>query len=269
MRFTVFGLGEAGSRIAADLARAGAEVHGFDPADVETPEGVIRHPEPSEAVPGADVIMAVTAATDARTAMQQASGHIGKQALYADLATADPSLKQDLAAIAARQGILFADVALMAPVPGRGLSTPALSSGTGASAFARFVNPLGGNVEPIGDGAGQAAGRKLLRSIVTKGLTALLIESLEAGRATDDLPWLWEHLVGELTNLDSAFLERMLTGTGTHVERRLVEMESARRHLDALGVGSEMTRAVVVRLRRVQREGLSGLEELVTRRTGY
>lgn len=29
-RITVFGLGEAGSVIAADLAKAGAEVHGYD-----------------------------------------------------------------------------------------------------------------------------------------------------------------------------------------------------------------------------------------------
>src|SRR4051812_36894297 len=34
MRIAVFGLGEAGSAIGADLATAGAEVHGYDPAPV-------------------------------------------------------------------------------------------------------------------------------------------------------------------------------------------------------------------------------------------
>ena len=39
-RICVFGLGEAGSLIAADLAAAGVEVHGYDPAGVATPPGV-------------------------------------------------------------------------------------------------------------------------------------------------------------------------------------------------------------------------------------
>ena len=262
MRFTVFGLGEAGSRIAADLARAGADVHGFDPADVETPPGVIRHREASSAAARADLVLAVTAASDARLAMDQAWTEIGPGALYADLSTAAPGLKQDLAATADHKGVRFADVALMAPVPGRGLSTPALASGTGASDLARRVNVLGGRVEAIGDRAGQAAGRKLLRSVVTKGLSSLLIESLEAGRAADDLPWLWEHLVDQLTTLDRAFLERMLEGTLVHVDRRLVEMEAAREHLHALGVEADMTQAVIARLRRIREEGLGGLEKL-------
>lgn len=263
MRFTVLGLGEAGSRIATDLARAGAEVYGFDPADVETPAGVVRHSEPFPAVAGADLVLAVTPSSDARIAMDQAWDQIASGSLYADLSTAAPRLKRELAAVAADKGVSFADVALMAPVPGRGLSTPALASGTGASRFAGVVNPLGGRVEAIGDQAGRAAGRKLLRSIVTKGLTALLIESLEAGRAADDADWLWDHLVGQLTTLDRAFLERMLEGTPVHADRRLVEMEAAQSHLETLGVGSEMTRAVVARLRLVQTEGLEGLEELV------
>jgi 3-hydroxyisobutyrate dehydrogenase-like beta-hydroxyacid dehydrogenase len=261
-RITVFGLGEAGSGIAADLARAGADVHGFDPADVDTPVGVVRHPDPILAVGGAGMVMAVTAASDAEVAMAQAWEAVAVGTVYADLSTSSPRLKQNLATNAAQKGVAFADVALMAPVPGRGLSTPALASGTGARDFALAVNPMGGRVEAIGVEAGQAAGRKLLRSIVTKGLTALVIESLEAGKAADDLPWLWEHLVGQLTDLDEAFLRRMLSGTEVHVDRRLVEMESAREHLQDLGVGSEMTEAVVARLRRVREEGLGGLADL-------
>ncbi|HET6951830.1 MAG TPA: hypothetical protein VFI47_15725, partial [Acidimicrobiales bacterium] len=55
--FCVFGLGEAGSLIAGDLADAGVEVHGYDPADVATPPGVVRHPEPGAAVARADVVL--------------------------------------------------------------------------------------------------------------------------------------------------------------------------------------------------------------------
>ena len=40
MKVAVFGLGEAGSLISADLAAAGVEARGYDPADVADPEGV-------------------------------------------------------------------------------------------------------------------------------------------------------------------------------------------------------------------------------------
>ena len=132
MRVTVFGLGEAGSPIAADLARVGVEVHGFDPADAVTPEGVHRHDLPTSAVAGAELVLAITAAADAKAAMAQAWELIGPEVVYADLATSSPQLKLELAGIAAERGVTFADVALMGPVAGQGLSTPALVSGPGA-----------------------------------------------------------------------------------------------------------------------------------------
>ena len=85
MRFTVFGLGEAGSLIAADLAAAGEEVRGFDPADVTTPAG--RRPlrrSSARAVAEAAVVLALTASADAPTALCQALDEIPESAIYAD-----------------------------------------------------------------------------------------------------------------------------------------------------------------------------------------
>ena len=50
LRVAVLGLGEAGARLAADLAAAGADVHGYDPLQGGTPE---------EAVAGSDVVLSV------------------------------------------------------------------------------------------------------------------------------------------------------------------------------------------------------------------
>ena len=260
MRVTVFGLGEAGSLIAADLAKAGAEVHGYDPADVETHDDVTRHTSPGPAVKGAVLVLAVTAAADAQKAIAQAWDEMKRGTVYADLSTAPPGLKEDLADTAALRGLPFADVALMAPVPGSGLSTPALASGPGAERYAEIVNGLGGAVEAIGDRPGDAAARKLLRSVVTKGLTSILIESLEAAEAHGDREWLWHHLVELLTNADETLLRRLLEGTPRHIDRRIVEMESARSFLESLGVEPTMTAATAERLRRVRTEGMPGSE---------
>lgn len=255
---TVFGLGEAGSLIARDLAEAGAQVQAYDPADVDTPDGVTRHAEPGPAVKGSTLVLAVTAASDAQKAIAQAWDEMKRGTVYADLSTAPPGLKEDLADTAALRGLPFADVALMGTVPGNGLGTPALASGPGAERYAELVNDLGGTVKVIGDRPGDAAGRKLLRSVVTKGLTTTLIESLEAAEAHGDHEWLWAHLVELLTSTDETLLRRLLEGTPKHIDRRIVEMESAQSFLESLGVRPTMTAATVERLRRVRTDGMPG-----------
>ena len=252
MRITVFGLGEAGSAIAADLAMAGAEVHGYDPAAVPTPEGVTRHGEPGPSVRGSGLVMAITAAADAQKAIAQAWGDMKRGIVYADLSTAPPAFKEDLADTAALRGLRFADVALMAPVPGNGIATPALVSGPGAESYADIVGPLGGEIEVMSDRPGDAAGRKLLRSVATKGLTAVLMESLEAAAAHGDAEWMWAHLVEFVTAADEGLMQRLIEGTPRHVDRRIVEMESARAFLESLDVDPKMTRATVEALRRVK-----------------
>ncbi len=260
MRVTVFGLGEAGSLIASDLAEAGVEVHGFDPADVDTPHGITRHTVPGPAVKGSTLVLAVTAAADAQKAIAQAWNEMKRGTVYADLSTAPPGLKEDLADTAALRGLSFADVALMGTVPSNGLGTPALASGPGAQTYAELVNDLGGAVEVISDRPGDAAARKLLRSVFTKGLTSTLIESLEAAEAHGDREWLWPHLVELLTNADEALLRRLLEGTPRHIDRRIIEMESAQSFLESLGISPTMTAATVERLRRVRTEGMPGSE---------
>jgi 3-hydroxyisobutyrate dehydrogenase-like beta-hydroxyacid dehydrogenase len=255
---TVFGLGEAGSLIAADLAAAGATVRGYDPADVATPSGVERFDDPREAVRKARLVMAITAAADAQAAIAQAWDVIGRGTIYADLATAPPSLKEDLNDTATLRGLPFADVALMATVPGRGLSTPALASGPGAAAYADLVNPLGASVEVLGDEPGQAAMRKFLRSVFVKGMTSTLIEAMEAAEAAGESDWFWEHITATIEDADEQLLHRLITGTRTHALRRRKEMEAAAQLLEVLEVDPIMTAAAAERLRRVEDDGQPG-----------
>lgn len=254
MRIAVFGLGEAGGVIASDLGRAGAEVNAFDPAQVDTPPGVTRHDSPGSAVDGAGLVLGVTAAADSTNAILQARDRIQHGAQYADLATSSPELKRQLASIAADRGVLFTDVALMAPVPLRGVSTPALASGPGAAAFAEAINQLGGQVEVVGGEAGVAAARKLLRSVVTKGLAGLIRESLAAARAVGEEDWARSHVLELLETTDEAFLHRLLQGTVTHAERRLAEMEAAAAFLADCGVPADMTAGTIEHLRRALHE---------------
>ncbi|HYZ97610.1 MAG TPA: DUF1932 domain-containing protein, partial [Acidimicrobiales bacterium] len=230
---------------------AGVEAHGHDPADVATPAGVARHDDPRAAAAGAGLVLAVTAAADATGALTQALGAIPRGAVYADLSTAAAGLKRRLAGIAADAGLGFADVALMAPVPGTGLRTQALASGPGAKEFVELMAPLGMPVEHAGDEPGFAATRKLLRSVVMKGLAAVLIESMEAAEAAGLAAETWDNIVGQITAADEALLRRLVDGTPHHAARRTEEMEAAAELLADLGVDPTMTRATIAHLRRL------------------
>jgi len=256
MRIGVFGLGEAGGLIAADLAGAGLRVKAFDPADVTTPEGVFRCDTPAHAVVDANVVIALTAAADATAALEQAYGDIPADAIYADFSTAAASLKAALAARAMQRHIAFADVALLSVVPGNGLRTRALASGPGADRFVQIFQSVGMPVDSLGGDAGEAATRKLLRSVFMKGLAGVMIEALQAAERAELSAWLWDNLTTEIANADASLVRRLVTGTGPHAERRLHEMEASVELLRELGVDPVMTQGTVENLRRVMNHGL-------------
>jgi 3-hydroxyisobutyrate dehydrogenase-like beta-hydroxyacid dehydrogenase len=250
VRIAVLGLGEAGAALAADLLVAG-EVTGYDPADRPTPEGVIRSDDPAAAVAGAALVLAVTPASGASAALDSVLDALVPGTIYADLSTASPGQKRRLAATA---GGRFVDVALMAPVPGNGIRTPALAAGPAAEAFAAMLRPLGMPVDVVGPDAGRATTRKLLRSVVMKGLAQLLIEAQTAAEAAGLADEVAEGLVAQLSSVDEALVQRLITGTPRHAPRRLEEMEATVELLAELGVDSTMSQATVARLRQIAAE---------------
>ena len=232
--FAVLGLGEAGGRLAADLAAAGVVVRGYDPvAAITGPDGVARVSDPASAVAGATVVLCVATAAAARNAAAVALSGMRRGAVYADLNTAAPELKRELATLADGAGVLFADVALLGAVPARGLRTPALASGPGATAFAAAFEPLGMPVDVISAQAGDAAALKLLRSVFMKGLAAAALESLAAAEAAGHREWL-ERQLGDV--ITPALLERLVEGSRLHAGRRVDELDAACELLDSLGI---------------------------------
>jgi 3-hydroxyisobutyrate dehydrogenase-like beta-hydroxyacid dehydrogenase len=228
MRVAVLGLGEAGSRIAADLEAAGAAVAGYDPDPVR---GAGAAADLESAVAGSDVVVSVNSAAVAAGVAAAASPALGPDAIYADLNTAPPGLKRQLAALVPAER--FADVALLGPVPARGLQTPSLASGGGAEPFARAFGALGMPVEVVEGEPGAAAELKLLRSVFMKGLAAAAVESHTAAVAAGHEEWVDEQIAGVIGR---PLLERLLEGSATHAARRVEEMEAAKALLLELGV---------------------------------
>ena len=119
----VLGFGEAGSLIARDLAAAGAAVRGFDPR-ATAPAGVTAAASDADAVTGADLVLSVNSASEAVAAFTASVDALAPTAIWADLNTASPAVKQRLAALGRERAIAVTDIAMMAPVPGNGPARP-------------------------------------------------------------------------------------------------------------------------------------------------
>ena len=252
----VLGLGEAGSRIAADLAAAGVAVRGYDPA-VPAGDGIAGCGSDAEACQGAALVLSLTCAHEAEAALKAALPCIGAGTVYADLNTASPGLKEQLAGVAAAAAVAFADVALMSPVPGHGLHTPMLACGPAAAAFASTLTPLGASVEVLPGPPGTAAARKLVRSVFYKGLAAAVTESLRAGRAAGCEEWLRGNIAAELEAASASTLDRLEEGSVRHARRRAEEMAAAAEMLRELGVPARIATASASWLRDLMTTGRS------------
>jgi 3-hydroxyisobutyrate dehydrogenase-like beta-hydroxyacid dehydrogenase len=209
-------------------------VRGFDPA---APDSSV---DARAAVDGAEVVLSVNAAEAALGAATDALPALAPEAVYADLNTATPALKRELAALVEGVDARFADVALLGPVPARGLGTPVLASGSGAQAFAEVVGPLGMPVRVVSERAGDAAAMKLVRSVFMKGLAASAVESMQAAEAAGCADWLADEIAEVIGR---PLLDRLLEGSERHAARRVDEMEAASELLRELGVEPRIAEA--------------------------
>lgn len=248
LRVAVLGLGEAGSLFAQDLVAAGAEVAGFDPVPEKNVPGIRRIGSEAEAAEGADLVLSLNWARVAMEVAEKVAPVLRPGAVYADLNTASPRLKRALAEVFAPTGILFVDVALMSPVPGRGLKTPSLASGPGAWTYRDLLGPLGAVVETVGEEPGQAATRKLLRSVFFKGMAASVVEALEAARRLGLEAEIRANIAKTLEEADGALVDRLLEGSRHHALRRREEMLAAAELLREVGVEPRVAEAAAGQL---------------------
>jgi 3-hydroxyisobutyrate dehydrogenase-like beta-hydroxyacid dehydrogenase len=248
VRVAVLGLGEAGSAFAAGMVAHGAEVRGFDPANVIVPAGVADCMMAAEAVEGAAAVIALTHAAQALDAAESAVAHLPAGAFYADFATGDPGLKGEIAMRARDHGLRAIDGAVMNPVPLAGVATPVDVAGDDAGEFVALMSPLGLRLTAVSAEPGVAASRKLLRSVLVKGLSALIIESMRAAETAGQADWFRDHVFEVLNHLDREYVIRLVEGNVKHSVRRVHEMEAASELLRQLGeppLTSEATRQVL------------------------
>ncbi|MEV6169373.1 DUF1932 domain-containing protein [Streptomyces sp. NPDC051954] len=250
MRVGVLGLGEAGNLYATGFLENGWSVAGYDPGDVPTPAGVERADSVEATVRDCDLVLGLTGAKAALAVARAAAPHLGASTVYADMNAGAPGLKREIAQAVSSSAesqsqpkALFADVSVIGPVPTHRHRTALVTSGPGATVIADHFGTLGAPVENLGGEPGAASARKLLRSVFMKGLGAIIVQTVEAGRAAGDELWVREQIAAELAGGEST-LERLYAGTAKHGVRRAYEALAASDLMADLDLDAELTRAI-------------------------
>lgn len=190
------------------------------------------------------IIVSAVVSAEAQDAARALAPDLTCEHTYVDLNSASPRTKAAVAQIVERSGARMVDLAIMGPIPTYGHKVPALASGSGACALARFLNSYGMNIREVGSKPGDASAIKMLRSVFMKGAAALLIEMLVAADKCASSDIVLESVLRTLGELAPADLvRRLVCGTAVHSERRAHEMQEVVETLEYLGSVATMSRA--------------------------
>jgi 3-hydroxyisobutyrate dehydrogenase-like beta-hydroxyacid dehydrogenase len=261
MKLGFIGFGGAGYGIAKGLKQTGiAEILFYDRMQQTPPyaEVIRRHAEETGALPAGRmeellsrvkvVISCVTGAMAASVA-EEAAPFLRTGHLYADVNTAAPQVKEQVAGIVEKTGAEFVDAAMMGAIPTFLHRVPILASGGGAERFQLAMQPYEMNIRVIGPKPGQASAIKMFRSIFMKGMLSLFLEMLTATHryGVDEmvLGSIAESLDG-LPFLETARLQ--MTKGVVNAGRMAHEMEEVIVTLDGMDLPAGMSRAAMEKL---------------------
>lgn len=246
----LIGFGEVGRVLAADLP-GHLHLTAFD-SDSSKHEGPGRMSFADSAIAAARdadlVISAVTAGQTLAVAQSVASG-LKPGAWYMDLNSAAPETKIEAARLIDGAGGCYVETAVMSPIEPRRLASPMLLGGAHARAFGPLSQALGfTGAKVYSDIPGKASATKLCRSVMIKGLEALISESLLSARHYGVEDTVLESLNNLFPHPDwPGYARYMISRTLEHGTRRAEEMQEAARTVAAAGVTPWMAEATVQR----------------------
>jgi len=210
-----------------------------------------------EVVRKSDVILSLVTPEACVAVAREAALHLKPGQIYLDLTSSFPDDMKVIAALVDPTGAKFTDGAMMGALPIYGHKVLIYVAGPYAEKAAQVLNQRGMNLQFVGKEPGQASAIKLILSISTKGLEALLVEMLLAahpyGVEEPVLSALNQFFVMGL----EALINRFVGSDAVHAGRRVREMEASVKLLKNLGVDPIMSEATVQRLKWSASLGLS------------
>jgi 3-hydroxyisobutyrate dehydrogenase-like beta-hydroxyacid dehydrogenase len=255
-RIALIGYGEVGQTLAADLVAAGiADITAWDrlfPEPTSVPSRAVAlssslRPAGDMAGALAERTLVISAVTTGSclAAAREAAASIAFQAFYLDLNSVSPRAKRETAALIEAAGGRYVEAAVMSPIAPKRIASPILLGGPHAETFASLAHAIGFSGAEVFDlSIGRASATKMCRSVIVKGIEALLTESLLAARRHGVVAAVMDSLRDLFPNEDWEKKARYLISRSLqHGTRRAEEMQEAARTVAEVGIEPLMSLA--------------------------
>jgi 3-hydroxyisobutyrate dehydrogenase-like beta-hydroxyacid dehydrogenase len=259
-RIALVGFGEVGRIFGHDLARQGLELSTYDilldapaarPAMLEQARAAAVAPLDTlgAAVGRADLVISAVTASSSRDVARDAARWLRPGQYFLDINSVSPETKRGNASTVEASGADYVEAAVMAPVPPQRLAVPMLLGGRRASVLAAELKAFGMNATAVADEIGTASAIKMCRSIMIKGIEALVVECTFAARRFGA-----EQAV--LASLDKTFPhmgwnaelpDYLVSRVAEHGRRRAAEMREVALTLEEVGIRPIMAAATAER----------------------
>ena len=187
------GYGEVGRILAEDLRAQGVAVSAFD-LKLDGPQaaplrehaaahGVTLAADHAELAAGADLVVSAVTASQTEAVAERCAPALRSGTWFLDFNSASPGAKQRAAARIDFAGARYVEGAVMTSIPPYRIKVPLLLGGGAAALLAPQLNALGFDARVVSERLGVASATKMCRSVMIKGLEAMVIESFTTARA--------------------------------------------------------------------------------------
>jgi len=270
------GYGEVGKILAAALVER--DVAWVGTWDILLPDPAMgpamrAHAESSHVVPAssladllarADVVISAVTASQAVAVTREAVASIRAGTWFVDLNSASPGAKREMSALIDGVGGRFVESAVMTSIPPYGIKVPMLLGGAHAAELRDLLAPLGFAMEVASNDVGVASAIKMCRSVMIKGLEALVTESFTAARAYGVEDRVLASLHETFPTLDWEMLgSYLMSRSALHGKRRAEEMREVAVTVREAGLEPWMASATAERQDWMGRQkGPLGLDKL-------
>jgi 3-hydroxyisobutyrate dehydrogenase-like beta-hydroxyacid dehydrogenase len=263
------GYGEFAHALAGGLSAHGIELRAHvrprrDPAaararaDRMRSVGVQSAASITDALAGADVVIAAVPASASREVVEACVRHLAPGQLYVDPSSSLPEVKRAASELVQPTGADYVDVAVVGTVVTSGAQVPMLAAGVGAARWRDEGCAAGLQITAVDGDAGNAALVKLLRTVFMKGRDALVLEMLLAAQRYGVHEAVLASIGGPGEQVAFPQLaERVMCSLAVYAERRAEELADAASLLREVGVEPLMAEAGENRLRQLAQLGLA------------
>lgn len=267
-RLGLLGFGEAATRLAKDFAQAGfTDIVAYSRSGAKAQPGDLAYERAQAAgvtltrtvamlAKKSDIIIVLTPGKAALAALKKIRKHLRPDHLYVDASSNSATAMEKAAAIMG-DSAKFVDASIMGPVDLMGLKVPFVASGPHAAEFRDRMTPHGMVISVVGRNPGDASAMKLIRSVLMKGLAAVLLDTMEAARRRNILDEVIEDCSVTFNDIPfQKIIRRYVGGTAVHCERRIHEMKECLELLRSMNSTDRTTRTTIAMLRDMVKMGM-------------